>query len=196
MFSAAILAGGCASRFGGADKSALVVDGARILDRQLAMLADVAGLGEILFVGRATAHPAMRAVFDRVPDSGPLGGLHAALGEARGAALFVLACDMPFMTAALVEHLVALSDHADAVVPHTDAGYHPLCAVYTRACLEPIARRIDDRRLKMIDLLEDVRARIVTAAELGRFGDVHRLLSNVNTPLDHAALQGSPGHQP
>ena len=39
--SAAILAGGAARRLGGADKSALVVGGARIIARQLAVLASV-----------------------------------------------------------------------------------------------------------------------------------------------------------
>jgi molybdenum cofactor guanylyltransferase len=195
MFSAAILAGGRATRMGGIDKSALVVDGVPILDRQRSMLATVAGLDEILFVGRSDAASGLRAIPDRVADSGPLGGIHAALTAARSRALFVLACDMPFVPAALVEYLVALSVEADAVVPQTAAGYHPLCAVYTRACLAPAARRLGDRRLKVIELLEDVRARIVTAAELDRFGDGHRLLSNVNTPLDHRALAGERGHQ-
>jgi molybdopterin-guanine dinucleotide biosynthesis protein A len=193
MFSAAILAGGRASRLGGVDKSALIVDGVRILDRQLAMFADVkvhGGLDEILFVGRTTSHPLLRPVPDRIAGRGPLGGIHAALAAARSAPLFVVACDMPFVTADLVAHLVALAAEADAVVPQTGDGYHPLCAVYGRACLDPIASRLDDRRLKVTDFLKDVKTRIVTAAELERFGDVHRLLRNVNTPLDHRALQG------
>ena len=49
MYSAAILAGGRATRFGGRDKSALVVDGRTIRDRQLEMLSSVAG--DILIAG-------------------------------------------------------------------------------------------------------------------------------------------------
>src|SRR2546423_227500 len=41
MRSAAILAGGLATRFGGRDKSALVVDGRSILERQIAELSPV-----------------------------------------------------------------------------------------------------------------------------------------------------------
>ncbi len=195
MFSAAILAGGKASRFGGVDKSALVVGGARILDRQRAALGALEGLDEILLVGRSAAPSGLRAIPDRVVDSGPLGGIHAALSAARNPTLFVLACDMPFVSTALVAHLVALAAGADVVLPQTAAGYHPLCAVYDRACLEPIAKRLAERRLKVIDLLNDVRTRVVTAAELERFGDGHHLLSNVNTPLDHRALPGSHGHE-
>ena len=41
MLSVAILAGGDARRFGGRDKSALVVDGRTILERQIAELSTV-----------------------------------------------------------------------------------------------------------------------------------------------------------
>jgi hypothetical protein len=44
-------------------------------------------------------------------------------------------------------------------------------------------------------LLEDVRTRVVTDTELDQFGNRHRLLRNVNTPVDYAALQESAGHQ-
>ena len=54
MHSAAILAGGGATRFGGRNKSALVVDGATMLDRQLDALAPVTD--DVMIVGRDVAH--------------------------------------------------------------------------------------------------------------------------------------------
>jgi molybdopterin-guanine dinucleotide biosynthesis protein A len=162
------------------DKSALVVDGRRILDHQIAALTAVAGLQEILLV-----------------DAGPLGGIHAALSTlpptAADATMFILACDMPYVSTPLISHLLSLAHTADVVVPRTDRGYHPLCAVYTRACLEPIARLLADGRLKVMNILDEVRVRVVAAQELDRFGECHRLLSNVNTPVEHAALQDSQG---
>ena len=217
--SAAILAGGQARRYGGRDKSALVVDGRSIRERQLEALAPIAH--DILIVGsRASlqsgegarpddpaeknrAEPrqsvTIREVGDRVPGCGPLGGLHAALLEATGDATFVVACDMPYISTAFVRHLAALAADADAVVPRTDRGYHPLCAVYTRACLAPAARRLAERQLKMIDLFEDLRVRVVDANELGGFGDVRRLLTNINSPADLEeldAIEASRDRQP
>src|SRR5437763_16488987 len=126
MNSAAILAGGQATRFGGRDKSALLVDGHTILESQLAELSPVAG--EVLII---------RSSDDVVPGCGPLGGLHAALTRARGDAVFVVACDMPYITGALAAYLLSLvAPGVDLVVPKTGRGYHPLCAVYTRACLD------------------------------------------------------------
>jgi molybdenum cofactor guanylyltransferase len=199
--SVAILAGGRATRFGGRDKSALVVGGATILDRQLATLGTVSD--DLLIVGtpasafarehdvRATA----RHIADIVPGCGPLGGLHAALTAARHDALLLVACDMPFLTAAFAEYLLSLAGEADAVVPRTERGYHPLCAVYMRACLEPAAARLADRRLAMRELVDGVRTRIVPVDDIQRFGDPDRLLANVNTPADFAGLEALQGHK-
>ena len=220
MRSVAILAGGQATRFGGRDKSALLVEGRTILDRQLAELSSLST--DVLIVGggpssasdaarlsadarnptaraKAEAHqasgPAVRRVADLIPGCGPLGGLHAALTEAAGDTVFVVACDMPYLTAALGAFLLDLARDADLVLPRTEHGYHPLCAVYTRACLPPIVRRLADRRLMLRDLVADVRARVVTVEELTPFGDHDRLLANVNTLAEYAGLQTIYGHQ-
>ena len=183
--SAAILAGGRATRFGGRDKSALVVDGRTIFDRQCAELATVDGLDEILLVGAPSARAGTRLVADVVPGLGPLGGIHAALTHARSDAVCVIACDMPYVTGTFVSGLFAALDGAEIVVPQTDRGYHPLCAVYTRACLDAIARRLADRKLKVMDLFADVRTRVVTLVN----DDLQRV-ANVNTPEAFAALHG------
>lgn len=197
MWSAAILAGGRARRFGGRDKSALVVAGRSILERQLTEL--MALTTDILIVGGSGPAPASataRVLADRVPGLGPLGGLCTALSEASGDATIVIACDMPYVSAPFLGHLLALTRDADAVVPHTDRGYHPLCAAYTRECLAPAAARLADGRLKMIDLFEDVRVRVVTADEIGAFGHPNRLLANVNTPAEYGDLEAFQGHEP
>lgn len=186
--SAAILAGGRASRFGGRDKSALVVDGRAILDRQLAALAQVDGIDDVLIVGGSATRPGTRLVADIVPGSGPLAGIHAALTHAATGNVFVVACDMPYVSAGLIERLFAQLDEADIVVPQTDRGYHPLCAVYTSRCLDPIARRLADGKLKVMDLFADVRTRVVNFVN----ADPRDVLSlaNVNTPEEFAALNG------
>lgn len=192
MLSGAILAGGHARRFGGRDKGLLSVDGRSVLARQLDALASVTD--DILLVGRRFerplhgVHTSVRCVSDRVPDCGPLGGLDAALAEAREAAVIVLACDMPFVTGALLAHLATLLGGADAVVPRTERGYHPLCAVYTRACREVVSRRLTGGNLALMALLDDLRVRAVPADELAVFGDPARLLANVNTPGEYADL--------
>lgn len=182
MDSAAILAGGRATRFGGCDKSALLVDGRTIRERQLEAIAPLTDDLQIVMT-------------DIVPGCGPLGGLHAALTAARHETLLLVAGDMPYVTTAFAAYLLSLAAGVDAVVPQSERGYHPLCAVYTRACLEPAAARLADRRLKMRDLVDSVRARVVPIEDVRRFGDPDRLLANVNTPADYAGLEALQGHK-
>jgi molybdopterin-guanine dinucleotide biosynthesis protein A len=204
--SAAILAGGRATRFGGRDKSALLVDGRAILDRQIDALAPLAG--DLMIVGGDAAvtdglavpdvparQTAPRLIADLVPGCGPLGGLHAALTAARAGTLFLVACDMPYLSTAFVAHLFSLAGEADVVVPKSERGYHPLCAVYTRACLDVVAAQLGNRRLRMLELVDRMRTRIVPVDEIRPFGDPDRLLANVNTPADYAGLETLQGHK-
>jgi molybdenum cofactor guanylyltransferase len=205
MLTAAILAGGRATRFGGRDKGALVVEGRTIFDRQMSELSQIAG--EVLFVSAAVPQgvpnprPGVTMLADLIPGCGPLGGLHAALTAARGEVVVVVACDMPYVSAPLLAHLASLAgepgqpDGFVAVVPRTERGYHPLCAAYTRAAIEPIERRLAAGRFTMTDLLTDVRLRVVAADEIARFGDPCQLLANVNTPAEHRSLEALHNHE-
>jgi molybdopterin-guanine dinucleotide biosynthesis protein A len=194
--SAAILAGGRARRFGGADKGALLVGGRRIVERQLEVLRQVSD--DIVIVGHRmfeeTCDAGVRYVADRVADSGPLGGLDAAFAATADDCLIVIASDMPFVNRPLLSSLVRLSDSVDAVVPRTERGYHPLCAVYRRSCHPVVIRRLVERRLKMVELLEDLSVRVVEQDDLAEYGG-ERVLANVNTPDELRDLEALLGHE-
>jgi len=148
MLSAAILAGGQATRFHDVDHSALVIEGRPILERQLAQLSRLTI--DMLQVGGGVSHERGRGAADLGAGCGPIGGLHAALTE-----------------------------------EDRDGGWPSPGAVYTRGCLARVVRRLAEGRLKLIDLLADLRVRAVPAEELDRFGDHHHLVANLNTPAEH-----------
>jgi len=204
MFSAAILIGGKATRFDGRDKSALLVDGQTILSRQLDAVSAVSpGMDvDVMLVGGHApggAPASARRIADIVPGCGPLSGVHAALSSARHGVTLMLACDMPFVSAPLLRYLLSLADDPgrghtggpDVVVPQTERGYHPLCAVYTRACLDPAARRLARREFALTGLFDEVRVRVVTVDALETFGDPDRLLANVNTSIEYRAIEAN-----
>src|SRR5512142_1923325 len=116
--SAAILAGGRATRFGGRDKGALVVEGRTIRDRQLDVLHEFTD-DVVIVGGRNPRAPGVRHVPDLATACGPLGGVYTALLEATYDQTVVLACDMPFVTAALLQHLAASLDGVDVALPRT-----------------------------------------------------------------------------
>jgi molybdenum cofactor guanylyltransferase len=194
MVSAAILMGGAARRLGGRDKSRLVVGGQTILSRQLQAIDGITD--DILAIGGDGVHaPPLRGVADRRPGLGPLAGLEAALDAARGDTVLLLACDLPFITTPLLAHLVTLAPTADAVVPRTDRGYHPLCAVYHRRCMEAVRRRLDTGALALQGLLQEITVRVVEGQELAQFGRETRLLANANTPSDLDQIESFLNHK-
>jgi molybdopterin-guanine dinucleotide biosynthesis protein A len=185
---AAILAGGRARRLGGQDKRALRVGPTTILERQLAALDGI--VDRVFVVGAdpmAGGGPLPAVVTDRLPNAGALGGLYTALCEAAGSHVLVVACDLPFVTTALLAKLISLADSTrDAVVPRSTDGLQPLCAVYARRLADEVRRRIESGRLKIQDLLGTIRVREFGPAEIATFDLEGRLFFNVNTPDDLA----------
>jgi len=194
--SAAILAGGRARRLGGADKARLPIGDARIIDRQLAALSAVADDVRIVANDRDRyAGLGLRVIPDAVMDRGPLGGLYTALLDATHERVLVLACDLPFVTAALLQRLVAESgtgpedDVIDAVVPRSARGLEPLCALYRRRCAGAALARIERGDLSVAGLLADLRVHELGPEALAPYDD-GSLFENVNTPHDHARARG------
>lgn len=187
--SGAILAGGRARRFGGIDKSALLVGGRRIIDRQIEVLrsltADVVVIGPS--PGRFAGLP-VAVADDLVPAAGPLGGLYTALRLARSPLVLVLACDLPFVTARLLAHFVASIGDADVCLARDQGGLHPLSACYAARCAPRLEERVRTGRYKVVDALEGLRRVEIAGAALEALDPTGLALTNVNTAADYAAL--------
>jgi molybdopterin-guanine dinucleotide biosynthesis protein A len=190
--SAAILAGGRARRYGGVRKGLLVVDestGARVIDRQLTALDGVADDIRIVTDDPAPyAALQIPAIADAIPGAGPLGGIYSALVSAAHSRVIVLACDLPFVTGALLARLVAECDEdIDAVVPRSRRGLEPLCAVYAARTAAVLRRRIEAGALQVIAALaDDLHVRELGPEALASYDRDGRLFVNVNTPHEHA----------
>ncbi len=187
-FSVAIVAGGQARRLGGVTKSALLVGGRTILTRQLDVLRelDVPAL-VVADDAAAFAHTGLLVVPDRIPGAGALGGLYTALTYAPTECVIVLACDMPFVTGPLLQHLAEHCGHADVVLPRDARGRHPLCAAYARRVAPHLRARIDAGDLRVGAALDDLVVHEVGPETLATLDHTGRLLLNVNTPDDYAA---------
>src|SRR4029077_6303385 len=116
----------------------------------------------------------------------PLTGIIAALQAAGDRPGLAGACDMPFLTAELVADLAAHA--APLVVPEAEGRLHPLLARWHPSLL-PALRAAVVREAPLQDVVADLAAVRLGAAEPRRYGDPARLLFNVNAPgdLDRAA---------
>jgi molybdopterin-guanine dinucleotide biosynthesis protein A len=188
--AAAIVAGGRARRFGGQDKSRLVVEGRTIIVRQLEVLQQVAD--PVFVVGPdparyadlgLTVHP------DAVPDAGALGGIYTALLHATTDRVLVVACDLPFLHAGLLTRLIERSEAGDAAWARSDIQAQPLLACYRRDAHARIRSQIDAGHLRATDLAHTLDIVEIGPDEIVTYGPPERLLANLNTPADYARVQ-------
>ncbi|HEX6747668.1 MAG TPA: molybdenum cofactor guanylyltransferase [Longimicrobium sp.] len=188
----AILAGGASRRFGAA-KALAEVGGRRIVERVRDALA--AAVDDVILIANEPelfGDLDLPARGDLRPGLGAAAGIETALRWAmemgRPGAVCV-ACDMPFVSPALLRELVrrARDGDADAVVPESTGrrGIEPLCAWYSVACLPAVERALASDERSLHALLATVRAGRIPLAEVRRFGDPEIIFMNVNTPDDH-----------
>jgi molybdopterin-guanine dinucleotide biosynthesis protein A len=129
-----VLAGG-ASRRMGRDKATLEFCGRPQLPRVYSLVARHCERTFVSVRPDQTADPARAAfpqIVDAIQDAGPIAGIAAAQSAHPGTAWLVVACDLPFVSDATLEHLVA-NRGAQAVTAFRsthDGLPEPLCAIY------------------------------------------------------------------
>ena len=165
-----LLAGGNSSRMG-RNKALMPLAGHRLVDR--AFLPFLRGIFDDLLM--VTNSPDLYADLgipmapDLVAGKGALGGIHSAIHHAATPYCLVVACDMPFLNADVLRYLVEQREGYDVVVPSVHGRPQPLHAVYGKACLQPIARRLETERLNVVSFFPDVRGTGGHGGGVGRF---------------------------
>ena len=142
-----ILAGGESRRMG-QNKALMRLGGARLIDRVVGVMRQVCP--RLLMVTNSPevyAELDLPMVSDVFPGKGSLGGIYSAIYHASTPYCLVVACDMPFLNAAVLRYLVAQIADYDVVIPEVHGEMQPLHALYNQACLHPIARRLDARSI-------------------------------------------------
>lgn len=176
---AAILAGGRSTRMG-RPKAAIKLANHALISYPIAA-AQAAGLERVVVAKRGSELPTVYCPVVEEPDQPehPLLGIVTALRHERGPVL-ALGCDMPFVDEKL---LAWLASHLETTVPEVGGRLQPLLARYGHEDLELLEAALE-RGDALGDAVLDLRPKIVTEAELTRFGDPERLSFNVNTPAD------------
>jgi molybdopterin-guanine dinucleotide biosynthesis protein A len=190
--SGVILAGGSSRRLP-RNKALERIGGRALIGRVIDTLVPLTT--EVLVVvarpKQATALPlpsSVRVVTDRYPGRGSLGGVFTGVEASAEPWSVVVACDMPFLNVDLLRHMVGESADVDAVVPCLKGQPEPLHALYSKACLAPMRRRLEEGELKIASLFERVTVNYVDEATIDRIDPGHLSFFNVNTrgELDEA----------
>ena len=209
----AVLAGGQNRRMGGRLKALLPLGGQLFIERQLEALEQICG--DIVIVTnepqafdpvlearsqrlqhrieRGPAAPArVRVIPDLHPGRGPLAGMQAALAASRCEALWVVACDMPFASAAAAGAMAELLRNdasCDAVVPRVGGRLHPLHAVYRKRCLAAVSGLLDAGIHRVMDLFQQLKVMEADEQYFAERGIPPEFCRNVNEPDDWERLR-------
>lgn len=180
-----ILAGGLGTRMGHTKKALLDIGGKTIIERLLAVYRPI--FSEIVIAAREPgdfAEHDLPVALDRFEARSSLTGIHAGLDAINATHGFFAACDAPFLQPGLIKRLLAeVAPDDDVVIPLKEDGYRePLCAIYSKRCLEHIAAQLDRGDFKIIQFFDHVKVKEIPVARL-QDGDP-QLLSflNVNRP--------------
>lgn len=163
--TALILAGGESRRMG-QDKANIKLGNQTLLQHVSTALHPL--FAEIIVSTRQARRDCdMQQVTDDPAHAGPLAGLAAGLEQAGTPWVFAVACDMPFITAPLIECLSGFRDNYDAVVPVVAGFPQPLAAFYSRHSLGALREiLIGDDSHSMRALLDRLNVRYVNETEL------------------------------
>jgi len=119
---------------------------------------------------------------DLIPNQGALGGLYTGLYFSTFQYSFCVACDMPFIKKALVQYIINHIEGEDVIVPRTGDGLQPLHAIYSKNCLDPINKIMEQGKYKIIDFYNRVNVKIVEEKDFTVLDPLRESFINVNTP--------------
>jgi molybdopterin-guanine dinucleotide biosynthesis protein A len=159
---------------------------ARALERARSVTPDVRIVGES--VKFAPFAPVVEDVFR---GCGPLAGIHAALLASETDLNLILAVDVPFVPATLLQNLItrARKFPQAMVTVARSGGAQPLCAVYRREFAAAAEEALRQGRYKIDALFVPAHTQWIEAEELEAAGFSSRMFRNLNTPEELAEAE-------
>ena len=188
--TAIVLTGGKSSRMGRPkallpfDNEPLIVHIVRALNRIFAETVVVAASGQEMPSLPATL------VRDEMAYQGPVGGITYGLKAAGKKLCFVTSCDVAFLNAPLISHLMSRIPNYHVVVPYWQERLQPLHAAYRRSVLPLLEDQLERGELRPVYLFDRVPTCKIGEDEIRRFDPEGLSFFNMNTPDDYErALQ-------
>jgi FdhD protein len=187
--SGVILAGGKSSRMG-SNKALLPYRGGRFVEAIHRQLAEI--FPEVLMV---TSSPQQYEFLPcrKVPDlhegMGVLAGIHSGLFHSSNPAIFVVACDMPYLVEDLIRHLAGRADAGGVLIPESPGGLEPLHAVYGTGCLAAIEATLLSGQRRIVSFFDRVNVSRMNQEQVALFDPAFVSFININTPGDYFEMR-------
>ena len=190
--TAIILAGGDSRRMG-RDKATLLFAGQTLMQ---AVMTTMQQLFPVTIVSVRHIRPeiCLTQVCDTQADGGPLTGLVTTLSRVATPWAFVVGCDMPFVSPALVEQLAAHRAQQQAVVPVVHGQLQPLAAFYSTSCIAVMRASLALGDKSLLSAIRNLHVCYVNETQMQRTDPQLRSFFDLDTPEDLIAAQDNLTH--
>ena len=202
--NAFVLAGGQSTRMG-RDKALLELDGRPLIALAVEHLRAL-GIEPRICGSRPDLARFAEVIPDNLADSGPLGGIEAALTASDSELNLFLPVDAPLIPVEFLRWLIdrATVSNAVATIPVAGGREQPLSAIYSRRLLPGLRAARAAGQLKMMTAVRDAAASLHEAVDLFAVEEVEAALAagvwpealplcdwflNVNAPADLAGVK-------
>ncbi len=181
----AILAGGESRRMGRPKASLPLPGGQTMIETVAETLAAVCR--SVVVVGSAdpvSEAPSLRHLADLRPGEGPLAGIEALLASGLDTEYLVCPCDVPLVTAGLLERLTAPCGSLATVLRiGAENAFRPLPARLSAASLDRVRAQLDRHERAVHAFIQSIDPHVVDMPR-----EAADQLLNANTPAEYEAL--------
>lgn len=177
-----VLAGGKSSRMG-TDKGIIDLNGKKIIQHVLDALIPV--VDDIIIIANNNHYNSFGypVYADIITNCGPMGGIYTGLVNSPTMNNVILSCDIPFITSEMLSILIDQSKEQDyeITIPIHDGKFEPLCAVYSKKCMNRFKNLLENKILKMGNALNYF---VTQPILLSNSKEIEKNFINMNTPQD------------
>jgi molybdopterin-guanine dinucleotide biosynthesis protein A len=188
-------------------KGHVEINGERIIDSSVNLMRNLFGRAVI-----STNTPefyfycGMPMIGDIINQRGPLTGIFSVLSNITDDAIFVVACDMPFLNEQLMRYMVdkysAKNKNSepmtygseitgwDAVIPIFEGKPQPLFGIYSKNILGIIEERLNKGLKKLKDMLTEINVLYIKEDEARQIDPEGGSFLNINTMEDLEKVRG------
>jgi len=176
-----ILAGGKSSRMG-TDKGLILFRGKPLIERVIEQLYPLFKSIYIVSNNHDYDRFGLQVIEDTIKEIGPAGGIHASLGNTQSDKIFIVSCDMPFITTNAIQFIIRHSAGSQIALPVYHEQIQPLFGVYSKNCLPNWKRLIQQKIIKLQEMVTHFQLSKINIENETQFNEV--LFMNINDEND------------
>ncbi|HAK88717.1 MAG: hypothetical protein A2077_05100 [Nitrospirae bacterium GWC2_46_6] len=190
-----ILAGGENRRFPTL-KGFIKTCGSTIIEKNLSLMK---GMFDTVFISANMPEKyfflGVPLVGDALPSQGPMSGIYSSLINAKEDCIFVVACDMPFVSGDVIslicrkhEEAYSTSNGVDAVIAIRNGEPQPLLGIYCKSVLPRLEDLILKGRTSMKRFLSEIKTNFIEESVIMTVDPAGTSFVNINTLEDYEKL--------